>query len=970
MPSLHKQFWMVLLYAVLSWFTLKYFSTNGIITAIYLPSGVALAALLFWGKRCAPGIFIGLLAGSYWANSSFLISIAIASGGVLAALSGYWMLSRYKFSIALKRLPDYIRLILWGAFAPAVISATISVTALLLGNFISLDSYFINMLQWWMGGTLGVILITPMILVWCKDDQNSINTKWLQEALLILGLTALAGQMIFLDWFYSNTSLIGHSFWIFLLTIFAATRLGSRGTSIAILIVAVQSLLSTNLGVGIFAQDLENGMTDGFWSFMIVFALVSNALAIYLSGQNQAQKQLLESESRLRTIIEAEPECVKIVDSQGCLIHMNQAGLGMIEADSMTQVVGGSVLDLIAPEYRNQFASMHTQVLAGHPMQMEFEIIGLKGRRLWMETHATPLLDNGKTVQLAITRDITERKVLENDLRIAAITFESQEGILISDASNRIIKVNRAFTRITGYSPEDVLGKNPKLLNSGRQDEAFYAAMWESIQCTGAWEGEIWNRRKNGEVYPESLTITAVKSQNEAITHYVALLTDISLRKAAEEDIRNLAFYDPLTQLPNRRLLLDRLKHALASSARSGKQGALLFIDLDHFKNLNDTLGHDFGDLLLQQVANRLIACVREGDTVARLGGDEFVVMLEDLGNHPVEVAALVENIGEKILLQLNQPYQLGPHKHHSTPSIGATLFADHDVPLDELLKQADIAMYQSKASGRNVLCFFDPQMQANITARVALEAGLRQALANNEFILHYQLQTTHSGEAVGAEALIRWKLPNGELMPPSNFIPLAEETGMIVPIGKWALETACAQLKVWEQHPQTSKIQLAVNVSARQFHQPDFVEKITELIERTAIRPDRLKLELTESLVLNDIEDTIQKMNTLRKIGVHFSMDDFGTGHSSLSSLKKLPLDQLKIDQSFIRDITSNSDDAAIVKTIIAMAKHMAMEIIAEGVETEEQRAFLEKHNCLYCQGFLFGRPMSAEALAQRLRQ
>ncbi len=418
----------------------------------------------------------------------------------------------------------------------------------------------------------------------------------------------------------------------------------------------------------------------------------------------------------------------------------------------------------------------------------------------------------------------------------------------------------------------------------------------------------------------------------------------------------------PLTGLPNRRLLRDRLKSALASSHRSGRKGALLFIDMDNFKTLNDTLGHDMGDLLLQQVAQRLESCVREGDTVARLGGDEFVVMLEDLSEQALEAAAQTEVIGNKILATLNQPYQLVTHDYHSTPSIGATLFNGHEQSIDELLKQADIAMYHAKNSGRNALRFFDPQMQDSINARVALETDLRHALAENQFQLFYQPQVYQNRQIIGAEVLIRWQHPLRGLVSPSDFIPLAEETGLIMPIGQWVLETACAQIKIWESSIHTEHLQLAVNVSARQFRQSDFVEQVSEILQRNVINPDKLKLELTESLVLDDIDDAVNKMNALRKIGVRFSMDDFGTGYSSLAYLTKLPLDQLKIDQSFVRNIGVKPTDAVIVQTIIGMAKNLGMEVIAEGVETEAQRLFLEQHDCQVCQGYLFSKPVTIE--------
>ena len=463
---------------------------------------------------------------------------------------------------------------------------------------------------------------------------------------------------------------------------------------------------------------------------------------------------------------------------------------------------------------------------------------------------------------------------------------------------------------------------------------------------------------------------TPTKYDISLIEQSARLVSLTIARKAAENEIQSLAFYDPLTHLPNRRLLLDRLRQALASSARSGREGALLFIDLDNFKTLNDTLGHDIGDLLLQQVAERLTSCVREGDTVARLGGDEFVVMLEDLSEHDLEAAAQAEVIGEKILATLNQFYHLGTHEHHSTPSIGITLFNDHERDIEELLKQADIAMYQAKKSGRNAMRFFDPQMQETINARAALENELRIALENRQFQLYYQVQVDSSHRPMGAEALIRWIHPERGLIPPAQFIPLAEETGLILPIGQWVLETACAQIKAWQQDEITRSLVLAVNVSAKQFRQIDFVAQVQAVVYRYAINPKLLKLELTESLLLEDIEDTIASMIELKEIGVQFSLDDFGTGYSSLQYLKRLPLDQLKIDQSFIRDLASDSSDRAIVRTIIAMARGLNLDVIAEGVEMEDQRYSLLGKGCTHYQGYLFSKPVPIEKFDALLKR
>jgi diguanylate cyclase (GGDEF)-like protein len=441
-------------------------------------------------------------------------------------------------------------------------------------------------------------------------------------------------------------------------------------------------------------------------------------------------------------------------------------------------------------------------------------------------------------------------------------------------------------------------------------------------------------------------------------------------RFRAEDEIKHLAFYDPLTGLPNRRLLIDRLHQAFASSARSGREGALLFIDLDNFKEINDTLGHDIGDLLLQHTAQRLESCMREGDTVARLGGDEFVVMLEDLSKRPIEAATQTEAVGEKILATLGQPYQLAAHVCHSTPSIGATLFSDHNDPEEELLKRADIAMYQAKQAGRNTMRFFNPIMQDTINARASLVTELHKALENHQFHLYYQIQVDSSNRPLGAEALLRWLHPERGLISPTQFIPLAEEIGLILPIGLWVLDTACTQLKAWEQDALTRDLILAINVSARQFHQANFVTQVQVAVQRHAINPKRLKLELTESMLLENIEDTIVTMNTLKEIGVRFSLDDFGIGYSSLQYLKRLPLDQLKIDQSFVRDIATDSSDRAIVRTIIAMAQILNLDVIAEGVETEEQRQLLMGNGCTHYQGYLFGKPVPIEQFEALLTQ
>ena len=737
---------------------------------------------------------------------------------------------------------------------------------------------------------------------------------------------------------------------------------------------AVSGMHYTAMAAAYFVIGDASALAPSFFtpnSLAVMVSLTTAFLALAalgfaaLSRAKAATQKLAVSEAKLKAIIEAEPECIKIVDAQGRLLQMNPAGLAMIEADSLEQVAGQPVIDLIAPEYRAAFAQLHQRVLAGETAELAFEVLGLKGGRRWLETHAVPMQDQGQTVQLAVTRDITGRKHAEQELRIAATAFESQQGMTITDAQRVILRVNQAFSQITGYSAEEAIGQNPRILNSGRHDHAFYAAMAQSLEREGVWSGEIWNRRKSGEVYPEWLSISAVKDERGFATHYVAIFSDISERAAVQAQLDTLAFYDPLTQLPNRRLLLDRLDQALHASSRHARQNALLFVDLDNFKTINDTLGHFQGDSLLVQVAKRLKTCVRDGDTVARLGSDEFVVLLEDLSENISEAATQTETVAEKILATFVPAFALDFGAYHGTTSIGITLFGGAaQEGSEQPLKRAELAMFQAKAAGRNTLRFFDAQMQAEVSIRAALEADLRAALQQQQFLLHYQPQVVGAGRITGVEALVRWQHPQRGMVSPAQFIPLAEECGLILPIGQWVLETACAQLAAWAQTLELAHLTIAVNVSARQFKQAGFVESVLATLARSGATPTRLKLELTESMLVEDVEGIIAKMAALKARGVGFSLDDFGTGYSSLAYLKRLPLDQLKIDQGFVRNIVTDPNDAAIARMVMALAESLGLAVIAEGVELQAQADFLAHLGCHAYQGYLFSRPLPLAAL------
>ncbi|MDP1982024.1 MAG: EAL domain-containing protein [Sulfuritalea sp.] len=694
---------------------------------------------------------------------------------------------------------------------------------------------------------------------------------------------------------------------------------------------------------------------------------------IDITERKRMEAALRESEERYRTLIEWSPEPIG-VHRRGKIIYVNPAAIAMLGAKSAEELIGKPILDLVHPDY-HQIVLERVKTAAdrdGAAPMLEEKFLKLDGTLIDVEVKNTSINFDGEPAIQVAMRDVTERKRAEADLRVAAITFESQEGVIITDHDNVILRVNRAFTEITGYSSADAVGKTPNLLRSGRHDAAFFAAMWESLEREGTWRGEIWNRRKSGEIYPGWLNITAVTGGRGTVTHYVATFADITLRKAAEDEIRHLAFYDALTGLPNRRLMLERLGQALISSGRHGRHGALMLFDLDDFKTLNDTLGHDIGDQFLVEVASRLASSIREGDTVARLGGDEFVIILEDLDAEAL-AAMQAESVAVKIQAALNEPYLLdlslsgGEHNsrsYHCTSSIGITLFRDQSVSVDELLKRADTAMYQAKAAGRNTLRFFDPEMQAAVTARALLDTDLRRALGEGQFMLHYQPQVDTDGRVTGAEALVRWQHPRRGLVFPAEFIHQAEATRLIMPLGNWVLETACKQLVAWETQADTAHLTVAVNVSGRQFYQTDFVDQVLAVLQLTGANPRRLKLEVTESLLLHDIEDIVGKMAALKDEGVSFSLDDFGTGYSSLSYLKRLPLDQLKIDQSFVRDVLTDGNDAAISRTIIALGQSLGLAVIAEGVETQAQFEFLANQGCHAFQGNLFGKPGAAEDL------
>jgi diguanylate cyclase (GGDEF)-like protein/PAS domain S-box-containing protein len=621
------------------------------------------------------------------------------------------------------------------------------------------------------------------------------------------------------------------------------------------------------------------------------------------------------------------------------------------------------------------------------PQTLELRMLNTAEAALWVQLHATvseedevqnERRNSRRRVLRIVISDISKRKLAEQALQdsqqvLLQAALHTQtildnvgDAVITISTTGLVETFNKAAAQMFGHTESEVLGRNVKQLMP-EPHRTLHDRYLSTYLATGRTHvmgapRDLEACRKDGRLFPIRLTVSKVDSGGR-IT-FIGLMRDMTQDKRQLEAVHRLAFYDPLTGLPNRRLLMDRLKQALLNSARSAAHGSLMFLDLDHFKQLNDSLGHDIGDLLLAQVAQRIQTCVRECDSLARLGGDEFVILLEGLSVQATEAAAEAEEIAAKILKALRAPYRLDKHDYTSTPSIGIVLFLDSLEPVETLLKKADLAMYQAKAAGRNAARFFDSAMQAAAFARAELEQELRQGLIAYQFVLHYQIQVGDDGLTQGAEALVRWNHPRLGLVQPSQFIPLAEETGMILPLGQWVLEAACAQLRVWSKKPATAHWTLSVNVSACQFAKPDFVASVAAALAHSSVPPNRLKLELTEGTLVGDVADVTAKMEALKVFGVDLSLDDFGTGFSSLSQLKRLPLAQLKIDKSFVRDVLTSPSDAMIARTILALGHNLGLTVIAEGVETADQHEALARMGCNAFQGFYFSRPVPPDQL------
>jgi diguanylate cyclase (GGDEF)-like protein/PAS domain S-box-containing protein len=702
-----------------------------------------------------------------------------------------------------------------------------------------------------------------------------------------------------------------------------------------------------------------------------------------ITDRHLAEQALRESEARFRLVFEQAAGGIAFGDRQGNLIMANDAFCRLLDYP-LAQLLGMNFGAFTHPDDLPREMGYFEEIVAGRRESYRFEkrYLSRQGAVLWVDVSVAVSRDEeGRPLFfVGMVFDISARKQTEHlleesrrrveataeRLRLFAKVFEnSGEAILITDPQARILEVNQAFTRLTGYTPEEVRGKNPRLLSSGRESPQFFVEMWRRLGEEGSWQGEIWDRRKDGEVYPKWLNVSALRNEGGEITHYIGSFIDISQIKNAEASIRFLAHHDPLTGLPNRFTLQARLGQTLADARRFGHGVAVLFLDLDRFKTINDSLGHQVGDQLLIEVARRLGQAVRETDAVARLGGDEFVIVLPHI-SHPIDVV----KVARTLVHTVSQPVRLGELLLHTSPSIGVSLFPGDGEDGETLLKNADTAMYHAKAQGRATYQFFKPEMNEAVHQRLTLETDLRRALERGEFQLHFQPQFhLRDGSLAGLEALIRWHHPERGLVSPAKFIPVAEETGLILPIGEWVLHEACRLARAWQQLG-LLRVPVAVNVSARQFRQRGFAGAVRQILDQSQLPAELLELEITESAVMEAEAGAVAILQQLHDMGLQLAIDDFGTGYSSLNYLKSFPLHKLKIDQSFVRDLEHDPNDAAISLAIIGLAHNLGLSVIAEGIETEAQLQLLRSHGCDIGQGFLLGRGEPEAVTEALLRQ
>ncbi|ADE11632.1 diguanylate cyclase/phosphodiesterase with PAS/PAC sensor(s) [Sideroxydans lithotrophicus ES-1] len=910
--------------------------------------------MLLFGWRLFPAIIIGEFFANLGTELTPLGAFGLACGNALEALLGYYLLRhRVSFNERLSTIRDVGLLFVFGALASPLVAALNGAWWIKLSTGESWQDYIHTVQYWWMGDALGIALFTTTILAWTRGDSIVWSYERVRRGVLAAVVLLLTCWILFLD-------LPGRllEFGLFFpLLIWIALNFDLRCVSGALLLIFLSSILGL-LSLGDLRGSSLDTLVNFVWLYNLLFGLTALSVAVLNAQHRRSEHALKLSEdnlNRAQSIVGIGSWHLDIVNN--CLQWSDETYhiFGVAEGTPLNYEV---FLEHVHADDRDLVNRTWQQALLRQPYDIEHRIL-VNGEIRWVREKANLDFDaHGNAVYaIGTVRDITRYKQEEATLRLAARVFDSSgEAILITDENVRVVAVNHSFVAMSGYRSEEVMGKNPRMLSSGRHDAEFYRAMWDDINQHGYWQGEIWDKHKSGRIYPKWMSITAVRDEHGKVVNYISIARDTTEQTEAEKNIHFLAYYDVLTGLPNRTLLRDRLGQMIAVAHRDKHQFSLIFLDLDRFKYINDSMGHSVGDRLLQSVALRIQDCVREGDTVARLGGDEFIVLLREAGESAASVVA------QKLLIALATPYDLDGQVISTQASIGISIYPDQAQDADTLIKNADMAMYRAKEEGRNNFQFFVPEMNFRVDLLFSMEKDLRLALERGELFLQYQPQADlASGTLSGVEALIRWDHPVKGQVSPAEFIPVAEETGQIVAIGEWVLRTACSQMAEWRKTGMHD-LTIAVNLSIRQLRQPDLAELIKSVLLETGLDARHLELEITEGIMMGDNQAAFRFLSEMQDLGVQLSIDDFGTGFSSLNYLKQMPVNKLKIDQSFIRDIETDEGDAAIIRSIISLGHRLNLRVIAEGVETQEQLDFLRIRGCDEIQGYFYSRPLLAE--------
>jgi len=1022
-----KHLGIAVLYLLFGYIMHASFTKNGIVSVIWPGSGLALAALLIGGRRYIWGVLLGALLVNALVNDSLVGVIGTTLASILEVLLGAWLLTRNDRSAAsLSTLEDYLRLIVLGGGVASIAGAVTGALALLLEGFITPAQYFENVLHWWMGDTLGVVLLTPLILAWWWTGFSKITAKQLFERLLLTGFTFIAGQIVFLNWFHDYFSDTPKGYWMFFCISWVAIRMGTRGSTFIVSMIAIQALLGAYQGVGFFAHDIAKAGLFNYWAYMLILSVIGLSLSTYVNEIEQGLDALKLKDSALN----AAANGIVITDVKGRIKWANPA-FSRSTGFTLREAFGLNPRELVKSGKQDNafYQSLWETILANKVWHGELVNRRKDGSLYDEEMTITPITDEmGRVTNfVAVKQDITERKHAENiqEKLTRALTLlskcnallvyaENEQGIL-SDICKLAVETGGYMMAWVGFAENNVAKTVRSVAQSGYEEGYLDSVniVWSDTEQgqgptgTAIRMGEtvinqniltdpkmaLWREAAIRRGYQSSIALPLISNKRvfgalniysdesdafvkEEIVLLEELANDLAYgiqtlrtraeHEAAKKKLEFLAHHDPLTGLPNRLLLRDRFAQAAALANRERSGVAVLFLDLDNFKHVNDSLGHTIGDQLLIRAVERIHICIRDTDTISRQGGDEFIILLTNIHD-----LATIDAVAQKIIDAFVEPFYIDNHTLTISFSIGISLFPDDGSDFDTLLKQADTALYQAKDAGRNTYRFFSEQMNIDAMENMRLQSQLHNAIKNQELRLHYQPQIDIvNGRIIGAEALVRWQHPELGLVSPAKFIPLAERSGLIIPIGEWVLNEACRQAHVWRETNRLPPMIIAVNLSSLQFKRGNIVETVTNALVQSGLPASQLELELTESILLDDLDVVKETLHQLKEIGVKLSIDDFGTGYSSLSYLKKLAVDKLKIDQSFVRDMVEDSDDAAIVKAIIQLGHTLQLTVIAEGVENDAQLAILKNHGCDEVQGYLFSRPIPAKEFAYLCNQ